>query len=57
MKFIVTHEPLNVTNVELPWETKEKIKKVLYWSTVAAGSVATLLVFDANRKKTETPTE
>lgn len=61
MKFTVEKDfPYhNVYNVRLHWETKEKIKKVLYWSTVAAGAVGTLVVIDSSRKndKKETPTE
>jgi hypothetical protein len=57
MKFNVTHNALGTYDVHLHWETKEKIKKVLLYTSLAAVSVATAVVAANNAKNTELDTE
>lgn len=54
MKFVVTKHPYNNdVEVRLHDDTKDKIKKVLYWFTVASGSVATVVLIRRDHKRTE----
>lgn len=40
MKFVVVNGPLHEVDVKLHWESKQKIKKIVGWTSVVAASVA-----------------
>lgn len=47
MKFVVTNHYNNEVEVKLHWESKQKIKKIVGWTTVVAASVvAAKIVMD-----------
>jgi len=52
MKFDVTHNGLGTYDVRLNWETKDKIKKIAYYGTLTAVSVASTWYY-VNYKPTD----